>query len=274
MTSEPAQVSPTALILSAWDIYRARIPLLARASLMVMALPLCLSWALVTRLFFSPVLLVILGILTALALLLIGRWTARVEEDILGGNPTTLYFLIHNPGRQTPPWNPAWLILSLIVSGVFSLTAGFGSTGLLILLSLLTPLWPLPVLLCTARQRLEKTRRPAPPSDRSPDDITYLAAPPDTSDITRPLSTLQMKYPDATVAAVSETNPSGFQWTAENRQALMMDILAGHLNLEDAKVRYGLKSEELKTWMKDFMRQDQAPKVRGRDIPPSGNTPA
>jgi len=79
---------------------------------------------------------------------------------------------------------------------------------------------------------------------------------------------------DATVAAVAETNPAGFIWTENNRQALMMDILSGQLNFEDAQKKYGLKTKDLKKWMKDYLQQNQAPSDQERDLDRDPDLPA
>jgi hypothetical protein len=272
----PGPVTASTLFFSAWDIYRARFSILARAALLAMFLPLTWAWGLLlTGLGISGILLLPIAVLLVTALGLIGRWTMRVETDILSGNLTSFRSLRLNlPTRETSP-NRAWTLFSLAAIGAFCLAVStLGPMAPLLALTLLAPIWPLWVLICGSRRRLDRIRSTDPGSELPGSDITYLAAPPPNADVTRPLSSLKTSYPDATVAASAQTNPSGFFWTPENRQALMMDILAGHLNLEDAKKRFGLKTEELKAWMQDFMRQSQAPGVADRDIPPKGDTPA
>jgi len=135
-----------------------------------------------------------------------------------------------------------------------------------VLYLLLPPLMPFLALIVITRDRLS-AEFTAPPRPESKNILN--------TDRTRPMSSFAPPAAaDQTVSAVANTNPAGFTWSEENRQALLLDIITGHITFEKARKRFGLKIEELQSWLDEYMRQNQAPQKKQDDIPGDGNIPA
>lgn len=279
-----AQISLSLIVLSAWDIYLARFFLLLSLAYTLVVPALLLSMlALSLNLQRSVAILIPLFALQFLALLLTGRWCARIDRDIRSGDGTVYSSLLRKIPKSscfhTPTSPPAsWQVISVLISLTVP-ALGFTPLARLIplLYTLLTPLLPLLALIVITARRLNReipAQRQAVPASGNGQ-----AAAPDIlgSDRTRPmtgLATPGSTMADQTVAAAADTNPAGWKWTDNNRQALMMDILAGRLSTEEACERFKLPADDLQAWLDDFMRQNQAPADAGREVDDKRDSPA
>lgn len=207
----------------------------------------------------------VLALLHAVAMMIIASWSICIAQDLQNGNSTPFRSLmrrtIHPPlSREARQMQRFWIPFSLLFS-VFLSIAVFGFLGRFspLLLLLLTPAWPLLSLLVLVSCRIKGERSFVQGASENAGGGRKRQPAFFQTDHTRPLTVLAPNRSDKTAVASARTNPAGFEWTENNRQALMMDILSGQLNFEDARKRYGLSTEELKSWMKDFLQQNQAP---------------
>ena len=270
------QLSPSLIFLSAWDIFKTRLFLLTVLSYLVMLPPLLLN--LVARdksVQRSLIILAALFLLLLGACALIGRWSAQTEKDVRGGNATSFRSLwnqsfgktFHRPLARPPfTWRISAFLICLGIP-MLNLCPLQDLTPLLYLL--LPPLLPLLCLIFITRVRLKtEFSSPSPTVKRSEPDLVL------NTDRTRPMSSFAPAAADETVSAQAGTNPAGFSWSPENRQALLLDLLTGHINYEEASRRFGLKIQELQSWMEEYMRQDQSPEQNRADIPENPQKPA
>ncbi len=261
------RLSPTLVLLSTRDIFAARFFLLISTTYLLMAAPILVALIAAGRSGSIP-LFSTLTMLHFCAMILIGNICNQIDVDIHSGNASSFRTLWLNLFTKKPTGSilqsrKGWFVLSLFASLFIPVTFFISQERFLpLLLLLISPLWPFLSLLGITRKRLV--------ADYGSDESASLENHHSretilNSDRTRPMSSFTPGGSGDTVIASAQTNPSDFIWTEDNRQALMMDILSGYISFEDARNRYGLKNEDLKAWMKEYMQQNQSPQEQNQE---------